>query len=506
LVASAAVPAQRDLPHWRRALGSRLGLLIGLVPFLALAAWQWDWPSRVDSGDHAHYFLHARALLEGKPYAETGFIYTKYNAYIGPEAEPPGMPLLILPIFALLGPNPHALKLLVVLSGALTLALAWLYLRRDDPLLAFGMLVFAGVSLQLARASVAVLADLPFAACVWGVVLLCDAPAEGRAGRWLAVAALGIAALSFRIAAVPLIPALVLVALLRRAFKPAPYAVALLWGGCFLALDALLPMTSAVGSQFSPDAGRWIQHLTVNLRTYVYGLGQSLLYPFPWNRANDAYHLLAAGVAALGLLAWLRPRPFRVLMGFVLAYGAMLLLIPTRAERYLWVLYPLVGYALLAGLRALLGLRLDAARSGAWAVAVGCLLAATAIATALRVPRDPGLEENPDVQELFGRLADVASQEPVRALFFKPRTLTWLTRIPAMGPFVAPPELVLDELDRQHITHVVLGDLGVNPERQASMRGALESEPASLRLYFENRSFRLYAFARHRGTEAPAGS
>ena len=491
-----------------RVLTSPLGLLVGLAPFFCLAAWQWDWPPRVDSGDHAHYFLHARALAEGRPYGDTGFIYTQYNAYIGPEAEPPGMPLLLLPIFALLGPDHDALKLLIVLSGAVTLALAWVYHRRDDPVLAFGMLVFAGVALQLARASVAVLADLPFAACVWGVLVLYEATGPGpwRPARWLAVAALGSAALLFRIAAVPLVPALVLAALLRRDFRPATYALALVWGGSFLGLDALLPMTSAVGSQVSTDPARLLPHILVNLRTYLYGFGQSLLYPFPWNRANDAYHVLGAVVAALGLLAWLRARPVRALACFALAYCAMLLVIPTRAERYLWVLYPLVGFALLAGLRGLFAARLGEARAGAGAVTAACLLSLVSAVSATQAPREPGLEENPDVQQLFQRLAEMASRQPVRAVFFKPRTLTWLTRIPAMGPFVAPPPIVLEELEAKRITHLVMGDLGVNPERQASMRRALDQAPGSFRPCFENGSFQVFELVGHRaGAEATGG-
>jgi hypothetical protein len=475
---------------------SPLALLLGLAPFLALAAWQWDWPPRLDSGDHAQYFLHARALAEGRPYADTGFIYTRYNAYIGPEAEPPGMPLLLLPIFALVGPDHDAMKLLVVLSGAATLALAWVYFKRDEPLLAFGSLVFGGVSLQLARASIAVLADLPFAACIWGVVVLVGDRLGWSRGRALAIAAAGAAALLLRIAAVPLIPALLALALLRRHARPAPYAIAAAWGAAFVGLDALLPMTSAVGSQVSFDPARLLPHVLVNLETYVYGLGQTLLYPFTANLANDLYHVAAAALLAAGLWLWLRARPLPFVACFAAAYGAMLLAIPTRAERYLWVLYPLIAYGLLAGLRALLAVRLVPRRAAAGAVAAGCLLVAIALPPRLRAPREAGLEEHPDVQRLFARLAEVAARQPVRALFFKPRNLTWATRIPAMGPFVAPAPVVLEELQRQGITHVVVGDLGVHPERQAALGRALAAEPGSFRPCYENASFRVYQFSR----------
>jgi hypothetical protein len=298
----------------------------------------------------------------------------------------------------------------------------------------------------------------------------------------------------------------VLLALLRRSFKPAPYAIALAWGAFFLGLDALLPMSSAVGSQVSFAPGRLLSHVLVNLKTYLYGLGQGLLYPFAWNRANDVYHLIAAAVAALGFAAWLRARAVPFVACFALAYGAMLLVIPTRAERYLWVLYPLIAFCLLAGLRALLAPRLGPERGAAASVTVGCLLAALAVSLHLRAPRDPGLEENPQVQQVFGNLAEIASHRPVRAVFFKPRNLTWATRIPAMGPFVAAPRDVLEELERQGITHVVLGDFGVHPERQASLRRALQAEPGSFRPGYANASFQNSEFARAAPARGASGT
>ncbi|MFN8583375.1 MAG: hypothetical protein U0163_20660 [Gemmatimonadaceae bacterium] len=45
---------------------------------------EWSWPPPPDARDYAQYFLHARALLEGRPYAETGYIFHPAAWVVGP--------------------------------------------------------------------------------------------------------------------------------------------------------------------------------------------------------------------------------------------------------------------------------------------------------------------------------------------------------------------------------------------------------------------------------------
>ncbi len=58
--------------------------------------------------DFAQYLLHARNLVTGQPYAETGYIFNPQHANIGPAAYPPVFPLLLAPVYALAGLNPPA--------------------------------------------------------------------------------------------------------------------------------------------------------------------------------------------------------------------------------------------------------------------------------------------------------------------------------------------------------------------------------------------------------------
>src|SRR5215218_8467038 len=69
-------------------------LLVLLITYFVLAivtmdgghAWGDDW---------AQYILHARNLLTGAPYGETGYIFNPDNPSVGPSTYPPGVPFLL---------------------------------------------------------------------------------------------------------------------------------------------------------------------------------------------------------------------------------------------------------------------------------------------------------------------------------------------------------------------------------------------------------------------------
>jgi hypothetical protein len=85
-----------------------------------------------------------------------------------------------------------------------------------------------------------------------------------------------------------------------------------------------------------------------------------------------------------------------------------------------------------------------------------------------------------------------------RALIFVPRSLTWDTGIPAMGPFDAPPETVMRVLRENRITHVVLGDVGVysdSPEVTRSIERVVTAHPDAFTRVWANPSFAIYRLA-----------
>jgi hypothetical protein len=172
----------------------------------------------------------------------------------------------------------------------------------------------------------------------------------------------------------------------------------------------------------------------------------------------------------------------------------MLLVTPTRAGRYLWPLYPLFALWMLLGLERLLG-RLRPVWTRAlrerWVVGAAAVVFVAATLGHVRSLHPPGLETRADARALFDHVASL--DEPVRAVFFKPRVLTWRTRVPAMGTFVGGPAEVWGELERLGITHAVVGDLGISPEKDAALRRALAAAaPGRVASVYENESFGVF--------------
>jgi hypothetical protein len=469
--------------------------LVALAPFALLATWHGRLGPPLEAGDYAQYLLHARAVLEGRSYTDIGFLYTPFNAYIGPEAEPPGLPLALVPVLATVGPRPWVLSLVMAASGlAFLLLVGRFFADRHGVPLAVASVFMAGVALQLSHAGTSAAADLPFCACLWMVFSL-----AGRSSRPSSVGGIvlwGALAILFRVAGVALVPAMMLFWLLRTAERTR-LLVAIAWAIVFVAMVVALPITSAVGSQFSLDPATMLEHVAINMYIYRLGLAESHLYPFPGDLPNDAYHVVSFLLLAAGAAVWLRREWRSFLACFVVAYLGMLIVTPTRAPRYLWPLYPLFALWMLLGLEAVLR-RLRPGWPRAlrehWALGAAVVLSLSAAVGHVRRPHPPGLEARADAQALFGHLTTL--DPPVRATFFKPRILTWKTRIPAMGTFVAEPEDIWGELERHQITHVVVGDLGISPENNAALRRALAAAPAGRVAWdYGNESFEVFRVA-----------
>ena len=111
----------------RRSLSSVGWLIAFLIPFAALAVHQWGWGPPTDAGDYAQYLLHAKALVEGRPYADTGYIFHPDAWVIGPRAYPPGLPLTLAPFVALVGVHSRLFRLLMLAN---VVAFAYLAARR----------------------------------------------------------------------------------------------------------------------------------------------------------------------------------------------------------------------------------------------------------------------------------------------------------------------------------------------------------------------------------------
>lgn len=474
-----------------------------LVPFGVLALHQWSYLPRLTDGDFAQYILHAKALVEGRRYTDTGYIFTPFTFLVGPKAQPPGLPLLLTPFVAFFGTNLIALKSVVVLSAiAFVLVAATYFGRRESLWTGAAVALLTSLSLQTQNATISVIADLPFAAACWWLISLADREGAWTGYRAVVVTILGGVAVAFRVAGAAAGIAVLLFALLRpRAQKRAASLPLVLWS-----LGGLVVL--GFFGEFIPFAKQVMQLPNADIVSRAVDFARhakeailfAMLYPFAGDRSNDVYHLLMLVPMGIGAVHFLVRYRRTFAWCFTLAYMLMLALAPVQEARYIWPLYPILAYALVDGLeiiaRSIKALPSLAPRAPALAFGTLALVGAMATMQNYQAPVPPSLLGNADVQALFGWLKDEQQQSPQRVVFINPRVLTFATGIPAMAPIFAKNPRIIAELEKLRITDVILGDLGTGEIADGIMKTLVMQTPDRFTRVYENPSFTVYRFQR----------
>ena len=489
----------------QRARARLIYFALAVTPFVALVAWHWRYGPLAAFGDWSQYLLHADALRHGRAYGDIGYIFTSLNPYTGPPAQPPGLPIMLVPVLALTDGAHEAVayKLLMLLFALSFLWAAWTYFsRHDNPWFATAAVMVTGLWLETSFVTNVVQPDVGFCAFLWIIFAIVDQRGAWTWPRVIAVTVLGFAALSFRVAALPIFPAVGLYALLhRRELGVRPFVPVVAWAACGLVGAALIPGALTFGRLLPTDPSALVHNVADAVRAYPLGVFDLFLYPFPWNRANDVYHVVVVVLAAIGAIGWLARAWARLLPIFAVFYVGMLLVLPMQDSRYLMPLAPLAvffaarGAALAtAWISARTRRPLVGERSARIAFGTTVVIALIALATQLTRPAPIVLMDAEGVKTLFTRLADANRSAPARVAFVNPRVLTWRTGIPAMGFFEASPDSTLRELRAKRITHVVLGDLDTDPKHFKSVQAAVAARPDAFRPLFAEGAFTVYAF------------
>lgn len=477
-----------------------LGLwAVALLPLLVLFARHWSYEPPVTMTDYAQYIMQARQVLAGHPFANTEYIFTRLSPMHGPPTYPPGFPMTLAPVIGVFGESMAVMKLLMLASLLVFLVCVGRYFaKREGPWMAAAIVLMCGVALETSMATQAAMSDLGFAALSWLIILLADSPTRWSWGRTLVITVLGFAAIGYRAAGVVLVPALALFGVLHvrrhgvRAMIPSAS-----WLSALVVASVVLQKNAASALTGVASLSGFVEHA---LR-YRFGLFSAHTYPVPWNAPNDVYHVLALGLTAVGLVAWLRHRTaaFSLLAIYTAGTAAMLMLVWATADRYLWPIYPVLVYGFLLGIRVVLRVVARAwtlERRTRTVFAVAGVIALMATVTAAVQPRPVGYLEVPDVQSLFARVTELGRSEQPRVLFANPRVMAWRTGVHAMGLFNATPDRMLEELRAKRITHVIVGDLGITRHDTARLRAFVAAHPERFTPIYRNSSFTLYRFDR----------
>jgi len=142
-----------------RTVLSLSAILLGIAAFYTLTLRRGNfW-----ADDYALYIHHAKNIVEGRPYADTGYIYNPDVADYSPRAYPPVFPLLLAPVYRAFGFNFLAMKFEVVTFFLLTLVVLVFYWSGDlrRPYLT-ALLLILGLSPIFWGFKDSVVADIPF--------------------------------------------------------------------------------------------------------------------------------------------------------------------------------------------------------------------------------------------------------------------------------------------------------------------------------------------------------
>ncbi|MBD3349209.1 MAG: hypothetical protein GF400_08465 [Candidatus Eisenbacteria bacterium] len=424
--------------------------------------------------DDAMYILHARNIVSGAPYAETGYILNPNYPGLGPESYPPGYPLLLAPLYAWQGLDLRAMKIqsaiFFIAFLAAYFALVRRHLRYRWAMLA---LVATGLSPIFWAHKDNVSSDFAFLLFVFAGLSLFEwhgkernrgaaGPVRGlgeenraEAGpvRALAVSALLWFAAAVRSIGLVAIPAVIAADLIRlRTMRRFTVLVAVLTAALALAQAMLFPGSGSYLERVWPIDPGVVWYNALKYATAATGIWSNGYLP----------PVRLALVAATGLLAaWTFARRLTskatVLETFVLFYAAALLVFPGSAARYLFPLIPIFFFYLFIAVERLSRRLGPRGRVAALAFAAFVVLAVYA-ARYTTVDFGPlgDQEERISAERLYRRIADVTDRTDV-LVARRPRDLCLHTGRSASVYHDAPDRELWAYLEEIGADYLVLG-------------------------------------------------
>jgi len=127
-------------------------------------------------GDFSLYIAHAKNIIQGSPYAETGYIYNSHYPQLSPETYPPVFPLLLVPVYKFFGLNLYAMRVYILLFFLVFLIIFYQYSkdRLVFRLNLMGTLALVAYSPWIWDMKNRVISDLPFLLFLYAALVFLD--------------------------------------------------------------------------------------------------------------------------------------------------------------------------------------------------------------------------------------------------------------------------------------------------------------------------------------------
>ena len=313
-------------------------------------------------GDNSMYILHAKNIVEGTHYRDTGFIYNP-SSNLFPESYPPVFPFLLAPVYKWFGLNLTAMKVEVIFSFLLGLWFIALNFYKTIPTRYMAAAVaVVGLNPVLWRFKDSILSEFPFFffICLSSYFISrAYQPHSSSRRQFLYAVLIGFSIyLSYGTRAVGflLLPSL-FVYDLQKFKKPSRLAILVV----LLFIPLLVLQNLFLHSERS--------HFVSKASTVSFELvSNNFLHEYPVRLAsfwsNGYFPVLAiilaltlSGLAILGLVVRLRKKQFEVVDIFFLMYLVFFLAVPfgdtTPPQRYLIPVVPFYIFYVFVGASSL---------------------------------------------------------------------------------------------------------------------------------------------------------
>jgi hypothetical protein len=467
-----------------------LALLITIV-FGAYAAVLRD-GMPADATDWAMYVMHARNLLSGRPYTDTGYIAQPETAFEGAESYPSGYPLMLTPFYAAFGFNIRVFKLVSDFALALSLWPVYLFCRRSLPRPHSLLIVLAtGFGFEYMGMQNTVNSDGPYQLFSFlSVVFLLwiyDRDKDASSGGWLwgALAGVAIAAAYLtRPVGLALLLAAVFVCVYRR--RGIPFLLALIAAFALFALlnNFLFHKDGAYADQFTFS----LVSILNNALAYLVFL--SHVFANPWgNWLRYILWIPSVLLALVGLPVSIRRNSNILAEVYALILLGVLCVYHAPNPRYLMPLLPIYLVYVVVGAETVLEwvpLRYRAALRAAGAAAL--LLPPVLNLVFLRDANQDAFITRPPFEKLCRNIqARTGPHEYI--LFWNPRVLALYTNHPASAYPLEDTARVKSYFDRVQPNYIVLDKNWGND--QMYLAPVVESQPQHYVTVYENERYKL---------------
>ena len=454
--------------------------------------------------DWAMYVMHARNIVKGLPYAQTGYVFQpESTTEAGANSYPSGYPLLLAPLYAVFGLNIRLFKLVNVAFLVLSLGPVYWYARRTlPPLYSLLLIVALGFSTLFLSNFDGFGSDAPYQFVSFLVLLLLLHIYDRRLNetnpwKWGLLAGFGIAgAYLIRPFGLAFLLAVAGTELLRKRRLTA-FLVATVTAFAPLVIlnNLLLYRDSSYAHQFTLSIPRIAEHAAAYAGYLSYVFANPLSQYFRY--------LLWAATLLLALFAfWKRVRAgLGIAELYLLAILAAIGVYWSPSPRYLLCVMPIYMVYIFEGFRILAD-RVPGRFVRPLEVGAAALLLFAPAANAVLLRPDPNdtLVTAPNYEELCA-VARRQTAPDALVLFWNPRVFALSTERHSSGwPAQGPPERMIQYL-RRVLPDYIVADKG-RPDDRRFLIPLLAAPQLPLATVYQNGRFILVRLLDDRNEKA----